>query len=188
MPLEQDPAEGSYEPYDPSTVRPAPLDPPQSSSGLEADAPVGDTESHAVADVIPKAASFDERHKEPFEGLMYLGALSKTFTWAGHKFRIRTLTTAEVLIVTAITARYDGTLGQNRAYSAAVVALATESVDGEPLPFPYKESVGTEWADQRFDYVTGKWYAYTIDAVYSEYLALEGKAREVMNAMGNRSG
>jgi hypothetical protein len=61
-------------------------------------------------------------------------------------------------------------------------------VDGEPLPFPYKESVGTEWADQRFDYVTGKWYAYTIDAVYSEYLALEGKAREVMNAMGNRSG
>jgi hypothetical protein len=188
MPLEQDPEEGSYASYDPSTVRPAPLDPPQSSSGLEADAPVGDTESHAEADVNAQAASFDERHKEPFHGLMYLGALSKTFTWAGHEFHIRTLTTDEILIVALITARYEGTLAQNRAYSAAVVALATQSVDGEPLPFPYMESTGHEWADQRFNYVTGKWYSFTIDAVYSEYLVLEAKAREVMNAMGNLSG
>lgn len=183
MPLDQDPAEGSYSSYDPSTVRPAPLAPPPSS-----DAPGDSSEAHAESDVTEPAVAFDERHKEPFLGLAYLGALSKTFMWAGHEFRIRTLTTSEILIVASITARYEGTLAANRAYSAAVVALATESVDGEPLPFPYKESVGIEWAEQRFNYVTGQWFNFTIDAVYGEYLALESKVREVMTAMGNLSG
>lgn len=183
MPLEQDVEEASYASYDPSTVRPAPLAPPASS-----DAPQESSEAHAESDVTTPALAFDERYQEPFEGLMYLGALSKTFTWAGHEFRIRTLTTSEILIVGLITARYEGTVAQNRAYSAAVVALATESVDGAPLPFPYKESVGAEWADQRFNYVVGKWFNFTIDAVYAEYLVLESKAREVMTAMGNLSG
>jgi hypothetical protein len=184
MPLEQDVLdEESYASYDPSTVRPAPLAPPASS-----DAPQDFSEAHAESDVTTPVLAFDERHREAFEGLMYLGALSKTFTWAGHQFRIRTLTTSEILIVGLITARYEGTVAQNRAYAAAVVALATESVDGEPLPFPYKESMGHEWADQRFEYVVGKWFNFTIDAVYSEYLVLEAKAREVMTEMGNLSG
>lgn len=188
MPLDQDLVvedEQSYASYDPSAVRPAPLAPPASEPD---DAPQDSSEAHAEADVSANAEVFDERYREPFEGLVYLGALSKTFTWAGHKFRIRTLTTQEVLIVATITARYEGTMAQQRAYAAAVAALCTESVDEEPLPFPYKESVGTEWADQRFNYVTSKWFVYTIDAVYSEYLVLEGKAREVLNAMGNLSG
>lgn len=184
MPLEQDPNEGSYASYDPATVRPAPLAPPASDE----DTPQDSSEAHAGSDVIRPGATFDERYREPFEGLMYLGALSKQFNWAGHQFHIRTLTTQEVLIVSQITARYEGTMGQNRAYAAAIVALATESVDGQPLPFPYKESVGTEWADMRFDYVTGKWYSYTIDAVFNEYLVLEGKAQEVLAEMGNLSG
>lgn len=180
MPLEEDPNEGSYESYDPSTVRPSPLAPPALS-----DAPQETSEALDGSDVETPVPSFDRRHAEPFEGLMYLGALTKQFQWAGHQFRIRTLTTQEVLITTQITARYEGTMGENRAYSAAVVALATESVDDEALPFPYKESTGTEWADMRFNYVTGKWYAFTIDKVFSEYLELEGKAREVLDAMGN---
>lgn len=185
MPLDQDtaPAE-SYASYDPSTVRPAPLAPPASS-----DAPQDSSEAHAESDVSEPAVAFDERHKEPFNGLMYLGALTKTFTWAGHEFHIRTLTTQEVLIVAKLTAEFRGSIAEDRAYVSAVVALATQSVDRQPLPFPYKESqIGHEWAEQRFNYVTGTWFAYTIDAVYGEYLALEGKAREVANAMGNRSG
>jgi hypothetical protein len=173
----------SYESYDPATVRPAPLDLPALS---EHESP--SAESHAGTDVTTEAVAFDERCKEPLEGLMYLGALSKSFDWAGHKFRIRTLTTEETLIVSTITARYEGTLGQNRAYSAAVVALCTSSVDGKPLPFPYMEGVGHEWADERFDYVVRKWFSFTIDAVYQEYLVLEAKVREVMAAMGNLSG
>lgn len=185
MPLDQDPAEAeSFTSYDPSTVRPAPLAPPQSS-----DAPVDSSEAHAEADVTRPAVEFDERHKEPFTGLMYLGALAKTFNWAGHEFHIRTLTTQEVLIIAKLTAEYRDTLAQDRAYVSAVVALAVQSVDGVPLPFPYKESeIGHEWAIQRFNHVTGTWFAYTIDAVYGEYLALEGTAREVLAAMGNRSG
>lgn len=185
MPLHQDTAEAeSYASYDPATVRPAPLAPPASS-----DAPQDFPEAHAESDVTAPGVTFDERHKEPFNGLMYLGALTKTFTWAGHEFHIRTLTTQEILIVAKLTAEFRGTLAEDRAYVSAVVALAVQSVDGTPLPFPYKESsIGHEWAEQRFNHVTGNWFAYTIDAVYGEYLALEGKAREVVTAMGNPSG
>lgn len=188
MPLEQDTApaaqeDGSYEHYDPATVRPSSLDPSQSSE------PPGDlAESHDEADVSITAEAFDERHREPFLGLAYLGALSKTFTYAGHEFRIRTLTTDEVLAVALITKDYEGTIGENRAYVTAVVAMAVESVDGEALPYPYKEAVGNEWAEMRFNWVKGKWFTYTVDHVYEQYLLLEGKVREVLSAMGNPQG
>lgn len=189
MPLQEDLDEGSYSAYDPSTVRPPPLDPPPLSPGLEADAPVDPSESHGAADVSTTAVAFDERCKEPFVGLMYLGALSSDFSWAGHQFYIRTLTSMETLIVAQIAAKYEGTLGSNRAYTIAVVALATQSVDGQPLPFPYKEEVvADEWAWQRFRYVAGTWFSFSIDAVYTQYLLLEKKAREVAEAMGNLSG
>lgn len=190
MPLTQDidtPAKGSgeesYESFDPAAVRPSPLDPSQSSS-----APGDLAESHGGSDVLPTADVFDERFKEPFTGLAFIGALSKTFSWLGHEFHIRTLTTDEILAVASITAQYEGGLGENRAYITAVVALCTERVDGEMLPYPYKESTGIGWAQDRFNYVKGQWFTYTVDAVYEEYLILEGKVREVLNAMGNVSG
>jgi len=136
-----------------------------------------------------EGASFDERYSEPFNGLLYIGALTKEFEWLGHKFVIRTLTTNEMLIVPLVIKQWEGTIGHARAYGACMVALATESVDGESLPTPVEtSSIGHAWATQRFNHVVSRWFPYTIDKVYSEYLELEAQAAETVEAMGNAFG
>jgi hypothetical protein len=133
--------------------------------------------------------TFDERYIEPFKGLMYLGALTKEFEWLGHTFVIRTLTTNELLQVGLIVREYADSIAQGRAYAAAMVATATISVDGEDLPTPVMTSdIGNAWVRQRFNYVTSRWFPYTIDKVYSEYLELDKQASEVIEQMGNLSG
>jgi hypothetical protein len=140
-----------------------------------------------VADNEPP--EFDPRYAEPFEGLLYIGALTKEFEWLGHTFVIRTLTTNEILIVPLIIKKWEGTIGAARAYGACMVALATISVDGQSLPTPVETSpIGHEWALQRFNHVTGRWFPYTIDRVYSEYLELESEAVKTVEAMGNAFG
>jgi hypothetical protein len=132
---------------------------------------------------------FDPRYVEPFKGLLYLGALTKQFEWLGHKFVIRTLTTDELLAVPMLIKQWEDTIGHARAYSTAMVALATMSVDDEALPTPVQSaSTDYAWAFQKFNFVKGRWFVYTIDKVYSEYLELEKTAGEVIEAMGNASG
>jgi hypothetical protein len=182
MPLEQEPAEGSFAPYDPASVRPSPLDLPPESTNQ------GSVESLDVSDVKTKGVTFDEQYREPFVGLLHLGALSHTFTWMGHEFVIRTLTTDEILAVGLITKEYEGTIAFNKAYTTAMVAMCVTSVDGEHLPYPYKEEPGDAFARARFNYVKANWYSYTIDHIYNKYLALEDVVRAVFEAMGNLPG
>lgn len=183
MPLEQEPTdEGSFAPYDPASVRPSTLDPSQSS-----DAP-GVAESLDVSDVKTKGVTFDPMYREPFSGLLHLGALSHTFNWMGHEFVIRTLTTDEILAVGLITKEYEGTIAFNKAYTTAMVAMSVVSVDGEHLPYPYKDEPGNAFAQARFNLVKAQWYSYTIDTIYNKYLMLEDVVRAVFEAMGNQSG
>lgn len=133
--------------------------------------------------------SFDERYVDAFDGLIYLGALSKEFEWLGHRFVIRTLSTNELLHVGLIVKEYADTVVQGRAYASAMVALATMSVDDEQLPTPVmSHDNGSAWAHQRFNYVTSRWFPYTIDKVYSEYLELDKQASDVIEQMGKASG
>ena len=171
-------------PYDPADVRPQlSPDPPPSSQAPEAD---GSQLGTDVAEALPE---FDEKYVEDFNGLMYLGALTKTFEWVGHKFVIRTLSADEYLQVALLTKPYAGTIGEVRAYATAVVALCVDSVDGEPLPLPIQvERDDLAWAYQRFNFVKSRWFNYTIDLVYGEFLVLERRATEVLDAMGKASG
>jgi hypothetical protein len=134
--------------------------------------------------------SFDPKHTEAFSGLLYLGALSSTFDFFGHRFVIRTLTVKELLVVASVTRDFQGTIGEGKAYTAAMVAMAVQSVDGEPLPSPIGETPGSPhaWARRRFDYVTENWFAWTIDHVYERYLELEQVVKDVLEAMGKASG
>ena len=129
--------------------------------------------------------TFDEKYIEDFNGLAFIGALSKQFSWLGHTFIIRTLTTDEMLAAATITSVYKDTIGEPLAYKTAMVALCTSKVDGEDLPTP----IGTDgndisWAWQRFNYVKARWFQFTIDQVYAEYLELEEKTNQVVAAMG----
>ena len=130
----------------------------------------------------------DPRWRTDFHGLLYLGALRARFSWMGHVIRIRTLRSNEELIVAQLGQAWAETMGGARAHAVAMVALAVESVDGQPLPSPLGEqdagSIG--WAEERFRYA-GRWYAYTIDHIFERYLELEGRVREVMAELGKGS-
>jgi hypothetical protein len=128
-------------------------------------------------------ATFDERYKQPFHGLAYLGALTNTFEWLGHKFVIRTLTADEELAVALLIKEWEGTIGAQRAYVMAVGALSCVSIDNDALPTPVTDVPGYAWAFQKFNYAKGRWYHYTFDKIYEQY-----QVRKVLDEMGKASG
>lgn len=181
MPVTQDAATADV-PFDPTSVRPhLSADPSPSSLAPETDGSLPGPDAEAVP-------SFDERYMDDFNGLMFLGALTHRFEWLGHKFVIRTLTVDEYLQVALLTKPYAGTIGEARAYSTAVVALCTDSVDGQPLPTPVMAANDNAWAVQRFEFVKQRWFAPTVDLVYAEFFGLEARAQAVLDAMGKASG
>lgn len=132
--------------------------------------------------------SFDPKFAENFKGLLYIGALSKSFTWLQHDFTIRTLRDGEKLAIARIIKPYMDTMGAERAYGCAIVAMCILEIDGDDLPIPIGETRKAEgWGQQRFDYVKDNWHGTTIDRVFNEYVALEDLATRVVDAMGKAS-
>jgi hypothetical protein len=158
--------------YDPTATRPG-------SAGPE---PAQEPQEDGL--VVP----FDRRYTEPFVGLIYLGALTKTFEYLGHAFVIRTLTQDEQLMVAPIIAAYRNSIAEQAAYTTAIAGMCVESVDGKQLPMPLGDDVsGTAWGVARFNHVK-QWFPFVIDKIYNEFLDLERLVKEVVEAMGKASG
>lgn len=143
--------------------------------------------SEVVADlekpnVEAQSDGFDPRYKQDFDGLLYLGALSKTFTWGGHKFVIRTVLTDELLEAALVSNPWSETLGQVKAWQSAMVAACIVTVDSKALPVPVDDSMTL--LAQRFEWVRSHWFPPVIDVVYDQYLTLELRQNEVIAAMG----
>jgi hypothetical protein len=128
---------------------------------------------------------FDPKCREEYEGLLFLGKLSKTFRWAGHKFRIRTLTTDEALEVGLVAKPYIGTSQEYRAWQTALVGACTVSVDGKYLPMPINPDESE--VEAHFNWAKGQ-YPWTIDRIFDEFAELEAKVKEVLDQMGKASG
>jgi hypothetical protein len=160
-------------------------------------APYDPTEQVKIPDGMPQGgpddaeaelSPFDERYKEDFEGLMFLGALSASFSYVGHKFTIRTLTSLELMAVGRVIKLFAETIGANRAYATAMAALALQKVDGKELPIPYAEEEDPyAWAQQRFEYIAARWYPMVIDEIYMRYGLLEERVRGVMEEMAKKA-
>jgi hypothetical protein len=118
--------------------------------------------------------------------MLYLGATSTDFSWCGHRFVIRTLNQREELAVPLLIQKWRGLIGEEAAMAAALASLCVITVDGKELPIPIGGDDEMAWAYQRFEYVQG-WYTWTIQKVHNELLALEGRVREVIDAMGKAS-
>lgn len=160
---------------------------PADRPGRKADAPKAT--SKLLAEDGTELPSFDQRFTEPFTGLLYIGALTDRFSWLGHDFVIRTLGPDEQLAISLVVKPYVGTQGEQVAYTTAVAAMATVSVDGEELPTPIGEDAKlAEWAQRRFGYVSANWFGYTIAQVFQRYLALEDTVAQVVDAMGKAFG
>lgn len=167
---------------------------------LSSTAPGDETEPHRVTAEAPPAEAaseaepeaeplptFDPRVRRDFEGLLYLGALTKEFEWMGHRFVIKTLSVDEVLEVAVITQDWLGTMGEAKAYQAAMASACVVSVDGKKMPEPISANPGDSPVRNRFD-VVRRWYPTTLDVVYEQYLLLERRVAEVMDAMGKVNG
>lgn len=131
--------------------------------------------------------TLDPKFREDFDGLLFLGKLEDEFTWLGHRFVIRTLTTEEILETGLIVKPYRDTMAEVKAYQAAIVAGTVVSVDGRPMPTPLTMSPSDTPLRNRFEYVRRNWFPPTLDVVYERYLLLEDRARAALEAMGEAS-
>lgn len=181
---EDPPAPGAVPP-DPPNVGPS-LAPPPSSF-----APEDPTDAHRVTaaemrDDQPEApAEFPVEFRKDFEGLLYLGKLTDSFEWLGHRFVITTVPVDRVLEVSLLHQEYATTIGDPKAYQTLMVAACIESVDGRQLP----SALGPDEPDlvHRFNYVK-RWYDPTIAVIYDRFLVLEARVEEVIRAMGEAVG
>jgi len=127
---------------------------------------------------------FDSRHRSDFDGLLYLGAITHEFDWAGHSFVIKTPTVGEMLQVGLLSAEYANTIGESRAYTSAIAAAVIVSVDGKRLPSAIGRDGEKTLVADRFRYINDNWYPWTVDAVYARYAVLEARVAEVIRKMG----
>lgn len=189
-----------FNPYDPPTdpesVQPTSPGPARSSlpapgfgdtsgeDGEPQEAPQGQG-AEEEQEPLPE---FDERHREPFEGLLYLGRLQETFRLWGHTFVIRTLTTEELAEIGQIVKPHRGTHAENAVYQAALVAAAVVTVDGEPLPTGITVDSKDDLSAVKFPYVMRNWMPPVREKVYQRCFSLELISRKVLAAMGEASG
>lgn len=133
-----------------------------------------------------RKGEFDPRHRQDLTGLLYLGRLESSFTYAGHDFRVRTLSAGETIEAGELIKPSLGTRIEFRAWAAAQAAAGIISVDGQPLIVPLV--AGAEpTLEEKYRYVL-KWYEPIIQRVHHEISVLEGRAQEILEAMGKAGG
>jgi hypothetical protein len=132
-------------------------------------------------------AELDPRVQEDIDGLIWLGHLQDTFSFAGHDFVMRTLRGDEDLAAGLITKEYVETLGQARAWAWAKVALSLVAIDGDDTFCPPIGHSKVDFARQRFQYVTSKWHWVLGAYLYQRYVDLEARQIEAVKAIENLS-
>lgn len=193
-----EPTEADFEPFDPRDVSPSTsTGPAQDAPPASSETPSENLEPQEAEDIQAQAEEeplpeFDPKWRDEFEGLIFIGALTRTFSYLGHQFIIRTLTVDEILEIGLLTKPYRGTLGDTKAYQAAVTAACVVSVDGNNLPIPITNEVSDTLLLNRFNYVKRHWFPPILDAIYEQYLVLENTVDSVLKSMqgslGNSEG
>ena len=175
-------------PPDKDGFQAAPVIPAIGSSPFAVPKP-SETNTHLTVEDLPDdtviRSVFNDKHKEDLEGLLYLGRLEHKFTWANHRFHIRTLTSGERLRVGEISKPYQGTSEETRAWIMAQAGLCVISVDSKPPWGPLGPS--EDDADAAWAWVNRQ-YPWTVDAIFTHLLNLEARAQELVEEMGKASG
>lgn len=146
-------------------------------------------ERYAFADPDPATTieDFNPQVREDVEGLMFLGELYDSFDFCGHRFTIKTLRGDEELLAAMITKEFVQTMGQERAWVWALVALSLVSVDGDTEFCPPLTNSKRDYSRARFSYVTGNWYWPLAVHVHDKYAKLLEAQDEAMRRMEDLS-
>lgn len=127
---------------------------------------------------------FDPKHKEPFTGLLFVGALTDEFELWGHRFVIATPTQTERMQIGPVIKDYADTIAGEMAYATALVAAYLVSVDGHELPKPVVKDIKETALRDRFRWVSDTLQKPVIDYVFSKCLELDQQVDDVLEAMG----
>lgn len=165
----------------PSSEAPGPVKEPLDQPGDEEQTP------RSVSDVPPPPA-FDERYKEPFVGLLYVGYLEEDFTLFGHHFRISTPSRRERIQMGLVMKEYQDTMTWELAWQAAVVAAHLIEVDHMPLPEPVTKKATRTPFMERFEWVQDNLQDRVIDEVYTKCMEMRDTVDNVVEAMGKAPG
>jgi len=138
---------------------------------------------HEESDREHRPVEFDQKWREPFTGLLYVGALTVTEVVFGHEFVLSTPTQTERMEIGQVIAPYVDTVSGQIAYTTAFVAACLVSVDGHKLPEPVMRGKDTALHD-RFKWVHENLRKPVVDELYSRCLELEMKVQQVLDAMG----
>jgi hypothetical protein len=178
---QREPLESIYDaPGAPEVSPPTPTAPEPAQPDVAAAAP----EPQQAED---PPARFSDEHRQPFVGLAFLGKLDHSFEWVGHRFHIRTLRSDELVEVARVVRDHAGSDGYLKAYQGAITAACVVAADGQPLPgVPLTPDQSV--VEVNYRWVMQNWFPPVLDKIYSEYVELEVLVREVLEAMGNRSG
>jgi len=143
------------------------------------------TEEPVVEPKVDKLPEFDPRCRQDFEGLLYLGRLTSTFKWSGHKIKIQTIDQGAYLEVSELIRQYEGGLAGLQAQMTAMVAACLVSIDGKGFPVPLMEDESE--IDAKFQWVL-KLHPFAINAIYEKFDELEYKVKQVLDEMGKARG
>lgn len=138
-----------------------------------------------MADTTPENI-FPREAQQSVDGLIWLGYLTDTVEFCGHRFGIRTLTGSDELLIGLLTKQYTETFSQAKAWMWAHVALCLTSVDDQDDFCPPIGPNPEEFARARFNYVT-KWYEPLGAFLFSEYERLREEQKAAVEAVRDLS-
>lgn len=133
-------------------------------------------------DALPDPPKFDEKYRQNFEGLLYIGKVQRTVKWLGHEFVIKTMTIDQILEIGQLHQPYSNTVADIKAWQALTLAASIVSVDGQPIALPVHDQETNLTA--RFNYIRNHWYPWVLDKLYEQYLILDAQVAEVIDEMG----
>lgn len=150
-----------------------------------AESPQPEPETEPVAEDVPE---FDPKHRQPFSGLLYVGALTDSFELFGHRFTIATPTQTERLQIGQVIAPYQNTVTAEVAYQTALVAAYLTEIDGHKLPEPVLSNPKETALHDRFRWVSENMRRVVVDQLFDRCLQLDTQVNDVLAAMGKASG
>lgn len=126
--------------------------------------------------------SFDDRHREDFIGLLYVGQLEKEVRVAGHRFLLRTPGQRDRLEMGPVHKPWLNTLTAERAWMAVTVAAYVQRIDSEDAPEPLNKNVSLlrarlEWIQATIE------SEHVIERIYNECLLLDARVRELIDEL-----
>ena len=142
-----------------------------------------------VEEPEPEGSPFDDvdteldpRSREDFVGLIYLGKLEEPCSIAGHSFVLRTPPQPDRLEMGPLHKPYLNTVSTEAAWRVITVAAYLRRIDSQLAPEPLSPSVTP--LRTRLDWVQNNIYSeHVIERLYDECLLLDGRVREVINAL-----